>query len=244
MLILLTLIQIILGFFLSIVIPILLVGFTRKYDGRISFCKFLTNILTSAIYPIQVHFQLTAAKWSRKNILLKNDTIFASFYDEVITNIENLEKENTKIKRLHLSFGSFAQMALKAILLLYANSLTKTRQGLVALFEKNSIDVLGIQLSPNLFIGLLLAMDMASFVKAHYNAITGSFASNYKFTGKLTVLLGIISSTASRMMSITLYFSPALGLFNLLHHYQGTGTSRSGWKIVNCYFRQKTCIDF
>ena len=58
-------------------------------------------------------------------------------------------------------------------------------------------------------------------VKYHYRGLVEGYGSDYKFFGKLLVLCTIICGIMVKVMSCVMYFAPVLGLFNLLHHYQG-----------------------
>ena len=76
-------------------------------------------------------------------------------------------------------------------------------------------------------------MNLVSFVKVQINGIVEGFASNYSFTGKAMILFGIICAALVRIGSMTLYFSTYLGLFDLLHHYQGKNIKRNLQIITN-----------
>ena len=73
----------------------------------------------------------------------------------------------------------------------------------------------------SLVIGVLLAINLMSFIKVQMSGMIEGYASNYSVLGKVVLLLNIVCSTMVRIASITLYFSTTLGLLNLLKHYQG-----------------------
>ena len=83
-----------------------------------------------------------------------------------VNKIEELEKELTKHTRVQQGFETLFQTTINTILICYAHSSTKTRQGLAAIFTQDDFAFMGATIS------------------------------------------------------MTMYFTPILGLFNLLHHYQ------------------------
>ena len=102
----------------------------------------------------------------------------------------------------------------------YAYSSTKTRQGLAAIFIQDAFVFMGVTISPKNIIVVLLTMNFVSLIRAHMNGFILGYASNYNLIGKLLVFLYVASAIVVRIMSMTLYFSPMLGLFNLLQHHQ------------------------
>ena len=86
---------------------------------------------------------------------------------------------------------------------------------------QDKIVILSIPLSSKFVLGVLMAMNLASFINVHTNGILQGYSSNNNLVGKLMLMLCIFCGSLIRIASMTLYFSPTLGLFNLLHHYQG-----------------------
>ena len=125
------------------------------------------------------------------------------------------------IHALHSGLETIFQVTANAILLFYANSTTKARQGLSSLFERDTDFFMGFSMPPELVIAILLAINFLSFIKVQMNGIIEGYASNYSFLGKVLILLGITCASLERIASPTFYFSTTLGLFNLLHHFQG-----------------------
>ena len=141
-------------------------------------------------------------------------------FQEVAMQIKCLEEEILRHTRLHLGLETIFQVTANTILLLYAQSTTRARQGLSSLFDKD-IDFMGFSLPPELVIGALLAINFMSFIKVQMKGMIEGYASNYSIWGKVVLLTTIIYAALVRITSMTLYFSTALGLFDLLRHYQG-----------------------
>ena len=153
--------------------------------------------------------------------MIKQDNLtFASSYAKICTKIKIIENDLKKHNQVQLGFETIYQLIGTTILICYANSDTKTRQGLTAFFEEQNHDILGITLTSEVAITILLALNLLSFSKAQLTGIIAGYASNYNLVGKFLILLCITLNSIVRVGSVTLYFTPVLGLFNLLNHYQ------------------------
>ena len=142
-------------------------------------------------------------------------------YKEIVLKIQNVEQELMSHLRLHSGLETMFQSTINTILLLYAASLTRSRQGLAALFDQDAFVFLGITLPSSMVLAVLLVLNFVGLISAQYNGIIGQRGHLYQPFGKLLKLIGCSCANLTRIMSFTLYFAPSLGLFNLLHHYQG-----------------------
>ena len=137
-----------------------------------------------------------------------------------VKKIEELEKELTQHSRVQQGLETVFQTTINAILACYAHSSTKTRQGLAAIFTQDDFAFMGTTISPKVIIAVLLAMNLMTLIRAHMNGFIMGHGSNYNLLGKLLLFLFVASAIVVRIVSITMYFAPMLGLFNLLYHYQ------------------------
>ena len=112
------------------------------------------------------------------------------------------------------------QLTINAILACYAQSSTKTTQGLSAIFTQDAYVFLGATISPEMIIAILLTLNSVSLIRTYMSGFTLGHSSNYNLFGKFLVFLYVAFAIGVRIMSMTLYFTPILGLFNLLHHFQ------------------------
>ena len=206
--------------FLSILAPLLIVGSFKKSNDKITLLKRLVGICTAIIKPIQLQYELVAIKLVKNKLLIMNDLTMAPNFQEVVMKIKCLEGEILRHTRMQLGLETIFQVTANAILLLYAQSTTRARQGLSSLFDKD-VTIMGFSLPPELVIGILLAINLMSFIKIQMNGMIEGYASNYSILGKVVMLINIICSTTVRIASMTLYFSTTLGLFDLLNHFQG-----------------------
>ena len=77
----------------------------------------------------------------------------AIYFKEQIDKIKELREELNKHIRLQLGLETIFQVAGNTLLLFYAKSSTKTRQGLAALFEKDALVIAGTTFSSQVVIG-------------------------------------------------------------------------------------------
>ena len=174
------------------------------------------------IQPVQLQYQLIADKAVKQKMLRQNNFQFSTKFEQLIHSIHEKEKELRIHIQLQLGLETVYQLMGTSILLNYAHSDTKSSQGLTSLFEHDTFTFMAVTLSSEFVIGILLAMNLFSFIKAHFNGFVEGYALNYSLSGKIMLLTFIICGGLIRIISATLYFSPSLGLFDLLHHYQGT----------------------
>ena len=123
-----------------------------------------------------------------------------------------------KYTRDLLGLEAMCQLAGNSILLFYSVSETKTSQGLAAMFEEDNL--LGLQVSSKIAITISFLWSLFSFTNAHIRGLSGH-RDYFPFLSKAVLLCSVFCATLVRIISITVFFSPSLGLFNLLRHYQG-----------------------
>ena len=179
------------------------------------------DLFTAIIQPIQLQYELIATRLIKKKLLLMDDVKMAPNFKELVMRIRFLEEQLIIHSRLQLGLETIFQVTGNTILLFFAYSKTRARQGLSVLFDSDEDIFEGFSLPSELIIAFLLILNLLCFVKVQMNGTIEGFASNYSFIGKATISLGIISAAIVRIASMTLYFSTNLGLFDLLHHFQG-----------------------
>ena len=200
-------------------------GVNRKRNGNASISAILLALLTSPIRPIVLHFELITAKYLRKKLLVLNDVMMAPNYKEIVLKIQNIEQELLRHLKLQSGFETMFQVTINTILLLYVDSLTRSKQGLVALFDQDAFVFMGTKLPSRMILAVLLVLNLVGLSTAQFNGIADQRGHLYQPFGKLLLLIGCCCANFTRIMSFTLYFAPSLGLFNLLHHYQGNQTT-------------------
>ena len=199
----------------------LILGCTIRI-GKIKVATLIVDVFTAVIRPIVIHYQVTVSKLMRIRILKQADLALVSSWEKVCAKIERQEKELNKQTRLQLGLETIFQLVGNVVLLCYGFSETKTSQELAALFKQDNETVWNITFSSNLILGMLLAMNLITFVRVNFRCIVEGYGSNCKIIGKMLLLMCIAIGSLIRISSMTLYFAPTLGLFNLTRHYQGT----------------------
>ena len=200
---------------LAILVPIIAAGTITK---RSSSC--LPSALVAVFQPIRLHYELATARFIRKRLICFNDISLAIEFRIEVKKIAELEKELTKHTRAQQGLETVFQLTINTILACYAQSSTKTQQGLAAIFTQDAYVFMGASISPKVIIAILLTMNSVSLVRTYASGFTMGHGSNYSSFGKLLVFLFVASAVLVRIMSMTMYFTPTLGLFNLLHHHQ------------------------
>ena len=201
---------------LAILVPIITAGTIAKRGGWF----WLLSPLLAVFQPIRLHYKLATAKFIRKRLICLNDIFLAIDLADEVKKIEEFENQLTKHTKLQQGLETVFQLTINAILLCYAQSSTKTTQGLAAIFTKEAYVVLGATISPKMIIAVFLTMNSVTVIRTYMSGFTMGYRSNYNILGKLLMFLYVAFAICVRIMSMTLYFTPSLGLFNLLHHLQ------------------------
>ena len=170
--------------------------------------------------PIRLQYELATARFIRKRLICFNDISLAIDHRIEVKKIARLEKELTKHTKVQQGLETVFQLTINTILACYAQSSTKTTQGLAAIFTQDAYVFLGATISPQMIIAILLTLNSVSLIRTYMSGFTMGYSSNYNLFGKLLVFLYVAFAIGVRIMSMTLYFTPMLGLFNLLHHLQ------------------------
>lgn len=155
-----------------------------------------------------------------KKLVACNESAFADRYKDLAESIKVLEYKISKHMQLQTGLETIYQLAISVILLCYANSQTKTTQALTDLFEADSINFLGISLSPEFVILINVVLNMISYTFANVKGLRGH-CQHFPALSKLLLATCIFASTVARIIGFTIFYAPPLGLFDLLFHYKG-----------------------
>ena len=130
--------------------------------------------------------------------------------------------------KLELGLESVLQLCLQILLILYASTETKTTEGLSQIFKEKLEFEGGTQdyvswIKGNKEIMLFYAFNLWSLVSCIRSHIAGLSArrTGFPFLSKLVVSFYALMSITTRLLAIIMFFSPSLGLFNILRHLQG-----------------------
>ena len=155
-------------------------------------------------------------------LIIKNQMILKlkDVHDErYIQNLEKLKQLTLYLKlykKMELNLETIFQLTGKLILIALVESQTRTTQGLLTIFDEK--DIFGMP--AKLFIALSIVFSFASFSFAQTAGIAG-FRVYFPLKSRILIGGSALLSSVVRVMIFVLYFSPCLGLWNLLRHYQG-----------------------
>ena len=219
---------------MTIIVPIVVSGTIRQRQPNRPLPRRLSTLLfdmiTAIFHPIKLHYDLVVAKCVNEKLLESKLTSMITYFEENAKIIQRLEEEKCRHVRLQQGLETIYQLTLNLLLLLYGLTKTRTSQSLSALFESdNNIDIIGIPMSATLVITINTVLNFFSLIYANINGIREN-SRYFPFMSQLILALAISCSCVSRIMSIILFFSPTLGLFDLLHHFKGTGALDS-WLV-------------
>ena len=129
---------------------------------------------------------------------------------------KRIKAQTSKFIRTELGLETLLQMSFALVLLLYARSSTRTLSGLEAIFDKNAV----LGMDPLVVATLGVLWGVVSTVKSYMYGI--KVVKDY-FPMKAMGMVGLyaIITIVIKVGVIVLFFTPALGLFDLLKHLQG-----------------------
>ena len=172
-----------------------------KNDGK---AQWFATICMTPLYPIILVMYEAALIEASKTYVVS------------VNLVEHISAYASKLIHNDVGLESHLQLVLSVILLLLATSETRTITGVERIFQTDSF----FFISTEWVIVISTVLSLLSCVKAYLKGISKVQA--YQTT-KATLLMITFSlaSIALRVFSYVLFWTPALGLFNILKHLQG-----------------------
>ena len=201
--------------------PILVAWSLSRKNDSVNVWKSLLTIPKVIVLPIVLHCRLVITNFIKNKLMQQKKVALALEFDRICKSKERIEYELSRHIALQQGMENFYQLLGTTLLLCYGYSNTNTRQGLATLFREDSITFLDVEIPATFVITVLMALNLMSFVKTHFTGTIGGYAADYGLIGKILILSYSICSSLIRIGPMTLFFSPILGLFNLLNHYKG-----------------------
>ena len=131
---------------------------------------------------------------------------------------------------VYLGLEVFYQTSLQIVLLLLTHTDTATTSGLQTFFQQSRI----LGLNPSVILCLSIAWSLRTSIKLHVKTIKTQKVMFRLKPMFLTGLWGLVAS-GRRVLSIVSFFTPCLGLFNLLSHWlaeQYTFSIRGKYNLI------------
>ena len=113
------------------------------------------------------------------------------------------------------------QVALQIVLLFFTQTNTPTTGGLESFFAKKTF--LGLEIDPTWILVIFVGLSLKSCIFQHIKAVSAE-KGFFGLKAKLAVFAWAVFATIRKVASIVCFFTPSLGLFNLLHHWQAENT--------------------
>ena len=137
-------------------------------------------------------------------------------YEVDLDRLKDTKYHVSEFIQADLGLESHLQVTISIILLLLANSETRTITGLEVLFENESFFYLPTKVA----LGLSILWSLYSCINSHLKGISKKREYS-NFMSTLTILVYTVSSIFIRVFSYVLYLTPCLGLLDCLRHLQG-----------------------
>ena len=172
-------------------------------------------MVSSPITPLLLRLQHQITLKKRKNSLEMQHEYDMNEFSELTLLLLQMEEQRKKMVKIDMAFEISNQMFINILLVLFSISETRTETAFESLFnQEGETDIFGIS---NLTI--FIASTGVSFL-SFLNLFTSAHASNWPFKSKLAVGVYGTMNLAMRLLAMILYFTPSLGLMNILRHYQ------------------------
>ena len=104
---------------------------------------------------------------------------------------------------------------------MFAKTNTPTTGGLESFFDKDSF--LGLKLNPTIILSLSLVWSLKTCIFQHIKMIAKE-KGFCTFKTKISIFMWATFATVRRVASIIVFFTPSMGLFSILHHWQAENT--------------------
>ena len=162
---------------------------------------------------LRLQHQITLKK--RENTLKMQHEYHFCEFNKITLLLLQMEEQRKKMIKIEMAFENSNQIFINILLVLFSISETRTETAFESLFnQEGEVETFGIS---NLT--LFIASTVASFF-SFLNLFTSAHANNWPLKSKLVVGVYGTMNLALRLLAMILYFTPSLGLLNILRHYQ------------------------
>ena len=169
-------------------------------------------LVCSILNPI---FLISLYESTQKSLRLKAER---AVEDEKVAKLlkiaRKIKKQYASFLRIDLGLEIYYQVAGQTLLLFLSDTLTPTTGGLKTLFES---DDTYFGWSSQVWLSLSITWSLTACVRRHVKSVKVD-KGYFPFKAHFFVILWAICATGRRIFSIVAFFTPALGLFNILYH--------------------------
>ena len=179
--------------------------------------KCLLDQIVVFIHPILIQLKLSICEKTHNVIVERNNIGWHRRFRDNIKRRMLLTYHSNNFKRLELGLESIFQLSAQVALLALSYSDTRTSHGLVSVFKGSKV----LFIPADVYCILSILMSIGSFAWAQTSGIAGKRV-YFPMKSKFMIGMSALMACLIRVTAFVLFFSPSLGLWNLLRHYQGT----------------------
>ena len=88
------------------------------------------------------------------------------------------------------------------------------------MFQEDDITAFGFKIDAKVIVAISFLWSLYSFTTSHVTGLTGH-RDYFPFSSKCLLLASVLCATLNRVITTSIFFTPPLGLFDILRHYQG-----------------------
>ena len=212
------------GLRLSLTCPGASLGMDNQGLKKRLFC-YMVDQLIWLFHPIFLSFQLTYNQ-IKIEIMLRQKKVNEEVFTRNIERKKKLFLYLSTYKKMELNFEKIFQMTGKIILLALVWSETRTRHGGLesgngsGWAQLNLVHKDEFNIPAELVIAISVMFSLATFTFSQTAGIAG-LRMYFPMPSRLLIGCSALFSCVIRILCFVLFFSPCLGLWNLLRHYQG-----------------------
>ena len=204
-------------------------GLTIRWNKPDDSCKtkclyHLFDLVIVFIHPILLQFKLTMCEKMYDMIIEGNDIALYKLctgsckrFRDIIKKSMLLRSHYNNFKRLELGLETIFQLSAQVALLALSTSETRTSHILASVFNGPKI----LFIPANVYVFISILKNFGCFAWAQSGGIPGQRV-YFPLMSRCMIGMSALMACLIRVTAFVLFFSPSLGLWNLLRHHQGT----------------------
>ena len=109
------------------------------------------------------------------------------------------------------------------------------------MFQENDIKTaLGFKIDAKVIVAISFLWSLYSFTYSNVRGLTGH-RDYCPISSKMILLASVLCATLNRVITTTIFYTPPLGLFNILRHYQGMNFLLNSKSHLEAFRKGNTC---
>ena len=168
-------------------------------------------------HPILIQLRLSICEKIHDIIVEGNDIALHRRFGDNAKKRMLLTYHSNIFKRLELGLETIFQLSAQVTLLALWASDTRTSHEIVSVFKASKF----FFIPSNVWMYISILISLAGFAWAQSGGIAGKRV-YFPLKSRFMIGMSALIACLTRVTAFVLFFSPSLGLWNLLRHYQGT----------------------